>query len=137
MRREKHSAVAMFLILLAGLLMIVFSGCATASSYTQTLTTWLGHSDTELINAWGPPSRTFNAPNGHTIYTYEQNRMVNVPTVTMPSQTMTTYASRYAFTNTNPGQTIGGYNVNLQCNTWFDVDTSGTIVQGQWQGACE
>lgn len=48
---------------------IVVSACA--SSLQQTLDSWLGHQQNELIQRWGPPSKTTDDGGGGRILIYE------------------------------------------------------------------
>lgn len=116
-------------------LCILLQGCATTEKYNAMLDTWLGRNINEVINNWGYPDSTFNAPNGNTVYVYSYQSSTYVP---QTNYTTTTYSpiggSVYSNSTTN---SYGGYTINEVCRTYFEADEVGTIVNWQWKGnAC-
>jgi hypothetical protein len=88
-------------------------GCA-GNKYEKTLDTWMGHDVNELINAWGPPSSTFDMPDGHKMYTW-------------------------AFDGGAQAFSIGNnaYAVKRGCVTTFTVGASGKVETWRYEGnAC-
>ena len=45
-------------------------GCATTGKFKTTMDSWLNNDVSQLIQAWGAPSSTFQVPNGNKIYTW-------------------------------------------------------------------
>lgn len=45
--------------LLAGILLLLVAGCATAERYQAMLENWVGAEERELIAAWGPPDSVY------------------------------------------------------------------------------
>lgn len=82
------------------------TACATTGAYEDSLNSWKGSPDANLIKAWGPPTETFDS-NGHTFLVYQFSR-------TKPLSVMG---------NRTGGQ--GDYMKSLFCTTIFD------IAQGQ------
>jgi hypothetical protein len=55
------------------LLLLVFlitSACATTGRYEKILDSWVGVDVNRLFEAWGPPSSTFDMPDGRRQYTW-------------------------------------------------------------------
>lgn len=113
--------------------------CATTGSrkFETTLNSWLGHDVTELSRAIGYPTRTFKAPNGNTVYAYEKASSGYIPAFTTPTYTNIHGYGNSATAVTTGGQTIGGFQVNYWCNTFFETDSANKIVFWRWEGnAC-
>jgi hypothetical protein len=49
---------------------LFLSGCATTGNYEKILQSWTGSDINRLIESWGPPSSTFEMPNGNKTYTW-------------------------------------------------------------------
>ncbi len=109
-------------------LVLTISACATTAKYEEILQLWVGHDVNKLVNSWGYPQSSFEAPNGNKVYVYG-----NSGSFTMPTQTNTTYNvvgnSVYGNSTTTGGQTL-----NFWCRTYFEVDSSNTIVTWRWEG---
>lgn len=84
------------------------AACATTGAYEDSLNSWKGSSDANLIKTWGPPTETFDS-NGHTFLVYQFSR-------TKPLSVMG-----------DPTGGHGDYMKSLFCTTIFDVS------QGQVQ----
>jgi len=56
-------------------LLIALVGCAAQrqKDFSDALNTWMGHNINEMIRSWGPPSSTYDQPNGDKIYTWQTN----------------------------------------------------------------
>jgi hypothetical protein len=106
----------------------LLSSCATSGKYEEILNSWTGHDANELVEAWGYPSSSFQAPNGNTVYTYDSNASIK-----MPSQTNTT-SNVIGNTVYSNSTTLGGQNVALWCRTYFEVDAEQTIVKWSFEG---
>ncbi|MEZ8990095.1 hypothetical protein AB4571_15345 [Vibrio breoganii] len=114
----------------------ILSGCATTERYNAILDTWMGHDTEELVNSWGYPDNSFVAPNGNKVYVYGYQASTYVP---QTNYTTTTYnavgGTLYGNSTTN---SVGGYTVQHNCTTFFEVDESGTLVNWRWKGnACK
>lgn len=112
-------------IVICGLLALL-CGCATTANYKKSVTSWVGADATALVNTWGYPARTFEAPNGNTVYEYDN------------SESYTT--SRFTTYNYNPetgsgyANTYGGDTMNFNCNTYFEVDAAKKVVKASFKG---
>jgi hypothetical protein len=49
------------------------AGCATTGNYEDMLKTWVGRSEDELVQAWGPPSSVYQSA-GAKYFTYARSR---------------------------------------------------------------
>lgn len=106
----------------------LLTGCATTANYEKILDTWVGSDANKLVNSWGYPQSSFEAPNGNTVYVYGSSG-----SYTMPTQTNTTYN---VIGNTVYGNstTTGGQTLNFWCRTYFEVNRSKRIVTWRWEG---
>jgi hypothetical protein len=118
-------------------------GCANNSivdrqeSYKTICNSWLNHSSNELVRSWGPPTSTYNMPNGNKTYTWSRASSQTTPVVTWPT-TSTYRASGNRVYQDNPmGLTTGGDTVTYYCNTSFEVNSSEVIIFWRFDGnAC-
>lgn len=49
---------------------MLFLGCSGQKKFEATLDSWVGADVNRLIQSWGPPTRSYKMPNGHTVYTW-------------------------------------------------------------------
>ena len=49
------------------------AGCATTGNYEDMLKTWVGRSEDELVQAWGPPSSVYQSANAK-YFTYARSK---------------------------------------------------------------
>ena len=111
----------------------LITGCATSAKYNKILDTWLGHDVNELVNStWGYPDSSFVAPNGNKVYVYGYQSSTYIP------QTLNTTSNYNVIGNTVYGNSttnsFGGFTVNNQCTTYFEVDSMNKIVNWKWKG---
>lgn len=92
-------------------------GCATSAKYDQKLQQYVGLSETEMVQRFGPPTSTYPMPDGGKVMTYSEN---------MGAQSNTTYNSM-----TNSLDTSSGANA---CTTHFILNKEGIITSTRWTG---
>lgn len=97
------------LVILA--IVIVASGCYARSHFESNLQSWMGRGTSELFDAWGPPTETFDLPDGRKMYTWSDSRGAQAVTV---------------------GHSI--YAVPVGCRITFTVDTHGQVRDWRYQG---
>lgn len=68
-----HLTPARITILVSGLALV---GCVAQPTPGETLNSWLGATETELIAAWGAPENTFDDANGSKILIYNASQTV-------------------------------------------------------------
>ncbi len=124
------------------LALAVLSGCATVQGYKDTLQTWMGRSDSELMQAWGQPSSSYASPDGNTILDYHRERTVVIPgyTYNRPVTSTTTgmvtgdvNANYTGYTTTYVPTTTPSQAVNKFCDTRFTV-ANHTLVAYSFNG---
>ncbi|WP_155952212.1 hypothetical protein [Pseudomonas sp. CHM02] len=114
--------------LLTALALFALAGCATTGKYERVLQSWVGSTELELVQSWGPPVRVYES-NGHRFLTYSNEGSMYVPGTSPTYQT--TYYGNTAYTNSYGGSP--GMNVQLSCVTTFDV-VDNRISSWRWQG---
>ncbi len=109
-------------------LLVFLAGCATTGKYEEILNSWVGADVNQLVNSWGYPDGSFEAPNGNKVYVYGSSGSYR-----MPTQTNTTYN---VIGNTVYGNSVttGGQTLNFWCKTYFEVNESNRIVTWRWEG---
>ena len=104
----------------------VFCGCATAVNYKKAVTSWVGADADALVRTWGYPAKTFEAPNGNTVYEY--------------SNSETYQTSRFTSYQYNPqtgagyATTYGGDTLNFYCRTYFEVNKEKRVAAASFKG---
>jgi len=118
------------------IILCILQGCATTAKYNAILDTWVGHNINELVQAWGYPDSTFDAPNENKVYVYGYQASSYVPQTNYTTTTYSVFGSNlYSNSTTN---SFGGYSINYNCTTYFETNVGGTIVNWQWKGnACK
>lgn len=49
---------------------MMLTGCATTANYEKILQTWVGDSESHLVQSWGPPSSTYMLGENKKVLTY-------------------------------------------------------------------
>ena len=113
-----------FLLLLTSLLVI--SGCG--SEINKTMQSWVGHHSSEVIAAWGPPSRVLDDGSGGKLLIWEYGRSYTTPgyATTQPYGVM---SHPYYQTTYQPPQTSG-----YTASRTFWVNAEGVIYNWAWKG---
>lgn len=123
---------------LAGLFSILISSCAITENINETMQSWVGHHQSELIQSWGPPTRTTDDGAGGRILIYE----TYVKTGTTPGQynyennSLVVPGSDGNLYHTSPGTVTydppqqQGYTRSRM----FYANSEGKIYYWRWQG---
>lgn len=112
--------------LLAVLLAVFVTGCASTAAYEKALDGWLGKSADSLVAEWGPPQATYTYEDGRKSLQYRERSIDSVPPVTGYNP--------YGVRDTT---LLGGYTRELVCVTTFETDAGGVIRAWKWKGnAC-
>ena len=102
---------------------LFLSGCATQANYVKILDSWVGATESQLVNSWGPPLGSYTKDNGGKILTYQQTGAYNLPG-TPVIDSMTNLPTRTA-----------GPTVFTNCTTRFYTSPiSGKIINWEYQG---
>ena len=124
----KNNLITKFLgIVVLGLLL---TGCfATTGKFEETLDSWVGGSEDELVSSWGAPNGVYDKNDGGKVLTYFRSHQSTFEGTT---STKTTYdSSGYATTTTS---TTPGTDITLTCKTTFVVSSTGRITSWSYQG---
>ena len=87
---------------------ILLTGCATTAKLETKLNSLVGDSAESLIESWGYPDSTIEAPNGNTVYIYKQSQLYSTP-------------------NT-------GYIFSVNCDISFELSEQKEIIVWRWRG---
>ena len=118
----------------------IFYGCAENNNairqekYKQICNSWTNHNINDLVRQWGPPTNTYNMPNGNQVYTWSRAATTRTPVMTLPSSTTYNVYGNTMYQNNPMAITVGGDVVTYYCNTSFEVNPSGTIIFWRFQG---
>ena len=107
---------------------LVLESCATKANYIATLDTWVGGTEDQLIDSWGPPNGLYNRKDGGKILTFAWSGGYN-----LPGQTNTTYGVIGNTTTTTTTVTPGPY-IRTGCKTNFYISPSGIINKWNFDG---
>jgi hypothetical protein len=104
------------------------------------MSSWLGHTESELVAFWGPPGAVINGAFGRRALVYTENRMYTSPGYATSTSTGSGYGQVYgnaiyvqgqaqSFTTYTPPQTY-------QWRVWraFVVDSTGGVINYAWSG---
>lgn len=102
------------------LIILLLSGCATTQGYKDSLQTWMGHSDSELMSTWGQPNSNYTLSNEKTVLEYDRSRTTVIPGYTYNQSVRTI----------NNGSITGDVNATYMGNstTYVPVTTPSSVV---------
>lgn len=110
----------------------ILAGCQTEAKFKQSMNSWIGSDAQALVNQWGYPASTMTAPNGNEVYVYANNGSVYIPQTTTYNTTANAYGnSMYA---TTTGYSSGGYNINMSCTIYVEVNQAKKVEHISWRG---
>lgn len=102
-------------------------GCAWQSAqinrYPDIINNWNGRHIDDLMDKWGYPQQSFQAPNGNIVYVYSREVIYISPIWSTP-------ISNYKI--------FGGNTSTKYCYTYFETNNNNNIVNGSYEGnACQ
>ena len=107
---------------------LLLSACGTTDKYEAILDSWLGSTESHLVDSWGPPSGVYE--NGGKRYlTYIQSRSGYIPG-TAPTYQTQIYGNT-AYTTSYGGSP--GFAFTRSCKTTFTI-SRGTIRNWRHEG---
>lgn len=113
-------------------IVLLSAGCATTANYEANLRSWVGEDAESLVNSWGYPAGSFEAPNGNKVLVYQGGGSMVMPTTYQTRANVSTYGNAaYGNATTN---VYGGQTLNFWCKTFFEVSPSNVIVRWRWEG---
>ncbi|MEO6699324.1 MAG: hypothetical protein ABIR53_06520 [Paraperlucidibaca sp.] len=118
-------------LLLLVISLALLSACTTRERYEARINTYVGKPISVVMDDWGYPSGSFDAPNGNTVYTWDkQSSYTSAPSVQTGVFTGTGSGGGGFFT----GFGFGSNTVTRRCQTYFEVDKQKVILRWRTQG---
>lgn len=114
-------------------LTLLLTACATPGNYQQMLVQWHGAHVQDLTRHWGPPTVVIPLSNGNANYTYVRHQLYTAPAPLASSMNYMNVDGTPIYASGFNGGVIG-QTISLFCNTAFEVDPQGIIVNSQFQG---
>ncbi|HDZ90509.1 MAG: hypothetical protein JRJ09_04410 [Deltaproteobacteria bacterium] len=115
-------------------------GLPTGRGYTALCQTYVGNDATKLIDSWGQPGRTFDAPDQKRVFVYVETADEYTMNP-LAHAALIEYPPRIDPRKGRTGETVG--NVTGQsvpsmdyCITYFEVDRSNRVARAYWKGDC-
>ena len=106
---------------------LTLNGCATQSNYKAELDTWIGLTEDQLVNSWGPPNGLYHKPDGGKILTFAWSGSYSLPGI---PNTSTSTNMGVTTTVTTVTDTI----IQTGCQTNFYLSPEGRITTWNFQG---
>ena len=113
-------------IIILGLLL---EGCATQGKYRALLDTWVGLTEDQLVDVWGPPNGLYNKKDGGRILTFAWSGSYYLPGDTSTSSSSTHDGVVTTTTTVSPGSYI-----TTGCKTNFYISAAGKITTWDFRG---
>lgn len=115
---------------------LLLTGCLTGR-LNETMSSWVGHSASELIMSWGPPQAVYDDGQGGRIVVYTNQRQFTTAPATATTST-TVNAIVYDNTILGQAQSITTFTPpqTTQYTAWrvFQIDGNGRIYTWSWRG---
>ena len=126
------------------LIVLLFTGCATAEGYRQLVQNWVGRSESDLVKTWGPPQSSYAMNDGSKVLQYFKSQSAYIPGYTYNTP-VTTYHSGSVYGSTGynylsgtsttyvPKTTPGTF-INTECTTNFIISSQGKVASFNFEG---
>ena len=125
---------------------LICSGCKslglpTGKGYTALCQGYVGHDGSKLINSWGQPGRTFDAPDHKKVFVYVETRD-EYTLNPLAHSALIEYPPRIDPRKGRPGETVEnvtGQSVSSMdyCITYFEVEKDNKVMRAYWKGDCK
>jgi hypothetical protein len=109
-------------------------GCATQANFEAMLRSWEGHDVSEMMSRVGPPSETYEMPNGNMVYTFTRSVSGTEPVYVPPTQTTVNRYGSTAYATTTGGYAYGGQTYQVYCVIHVTTDKRQTIISWRYEG---
>lgn len=115
-------------------------GCATTERFEALMSSWLGHSEAELVSKLGPPNNSYRLQDGGRVLSYSSGATVPIGggTTYTPMITRTTgmigSTPVYGTSTTMLPTQMPIYNVPLYCTVNFTINDAGRVTYWQATG---
>lgn len=127
------------------LILLISGSCGnyafpTGKGYSQLCQSYVGHDSGDLINQWGQPGRTFEAPDRGEVLVYVETRD-EYTLNPLAHSALIEYPPRIDPREGQPQETgdiIGRCSPSMDyCITYFEVNKDKKIVKVIWKGDCK
>ena len=125
---------------------LIFSGCKTlglptGKGYTKLCQIYVGHDVSKLVDSWGQPGRTFDAPDHKKVFVYVETRD-EYTLNPLAHSALIEYPPRIDPRKGRTGETEGnvtGQSVSSMdyCITYFEVGEDNMVIRALWKGDCK
>ncbi|MBN2768406.1 MAG: hypothetical protein JXQ68_04840 [Campylobacterales bacterium] len=108
--------------------LLALSGCASHENFVKKYNGWIGKDINIFIDKYGYPDSSFEAPNGNTVYVYEEEKIESYPEIGF-GWGLGNYGNRV-------GWGMGGYHTVTQktCKLFLEVSRNNKIVKWNSRG---
>ena len=113
----------------------------TGKGYTGLCQTYVGYDSSNLTESWGPPGRTFNAPNNQKVFVYVETRdeytmnpLAHSALIEYPPNVDGRKSGPGEVTSTVVGQSVPAMDY---CITYFEVNSENQVRKVFWKGDCK
>jgi hypothetical protein len=129
-----------------GLLGLCLGGCKTlqlptGKGYTDLCQTYVGHNSRTLVDSWGAPGRTFDAPNDQKVFVYVEtddeysmNPLAHTALIEYPPNVDGRKSRPGEVTSGVVGQSVPAMDY---CITYFEVSKKDQVQKAYWKGTCK
>jgi len=124
----------------------IFSSCKTlglptGKGYTRLCQNYVGYDASRLVDSWGQPGRTFDAPDHKKVFVYVETRD-EYTLNPLAHSALIEYPPRIDPRKGRTGETEGnvtGQSVSSMdyCITYFEVGEDKKVIRAFWKGDCK
>lgn len=125
---------------------LICSGCKslgfpTGKGYTKLCQIYVGNDASKLVDSWGQPGRTFDAPDHKKVFVYVETRD-EYTLNPLAHSALIEYPPRIDPRKGRTGETVGnvtGQSVSSMdyCITYFEVGKDNKVIRAFWKGDCK
>ncbi len=105
------------------LLLVPLLSACMGDKISESMKSWVGHPESELVQSWGPPTSVYKMDDGSKVLTYSYRRS--------GYQTEgEAYTDQYGVTHYTAPQVTGGYTATRN----FTINSNGFVTSWRWNG---
>ena len=133
-------------LVVLGAVCLCSGGCKTlqlptGKGYTGLCQTYVGHDSGILVDSWGAPGRTFNAPNDQKVFVYVETKDEYTMNP-LAHSALIEYPPNVDGRKSGPGEIapgVVGQSVPAMdyCITYFEVSKKNQVRKALWKGDCK
>jgi hypothetical protein len=115
--------------IMAVIISVVFSACATSSAFNAKVETWKGQSADSLVQAWGQPDAIESLHTGNKMYVYA--RLKHDPVAYADFEKKAAMNTTFPKPR-NPASADTG--IYIKCSTYFEINRQNIIESVMFRG---